>query len=191
MNQPCYFSTPAEEYLQTYQEILHTMIQGMENAALTNSISNNFITQMIPHHMAAIDMSENILRYTKNRDLQRIAQNIISEQTASIKNMRAVHTGCAALENTCSEVSQYQNCVSRIIYTMFSGMKNAYADDNISCDFLREMIPHHEGAVRMSENALRFPICPELFPILEAIISSQKKGIVQMQSLLRSLCTVS
>ncbi len=49
----------------------------MSNAKLTNSISHNFIVQMIPHHEAAIEMSENILKYTSNDSLQNIASNKI------------------------------------------------------------------------------------------------------------------
>ena len=52
---------------------------------------------------------------------------------------------------------------------------------------MREMIPHHKGAIRMSENALRFDICPELKPILCEIITSQQKGVSEMTQLLR--CT--
>lgn len=52
---------------------------------------------------------------------------------------------------------------------------------------MREMIPHHRGAVRMSENALRFCLCPELVPLLNEIIVSQKKGIKEMECLLKKL----
>ena len=61
----------------------------------------------------------------------------------------------------------------------------ACAGNRINADFMREMIPHHEGAVRMSENALCFPLCPELVPILSRIIVSQKKGVREMKRLLR------
>ena len=51
------------------------------------------------------------------------------------------------------------------------------------------MIPHHEGAVRMSENALRFSLCQELQPILTSITSTQKAGIQKMEHLLRCMRT--
>ena len=69
-------------------------------------------------------------------------------------------------------------------HTMFHEMDTACSDNNINANFIREMIPHHEGAVKMCENALRFCICPGLGPILEAIISSQTKGIQEMRRLL-------
>ena len=70
---------------------------------------------------------------------------------------------------------------------MFYEMRSARTDNNLNANFIREMIPHHRGAVRMSENALKHCLCPELVPILEAIIASQKKGIRQMQQLLRQM----
>ena len=66
-------------------------------------------------------------------------------------------------------------------------MSNARDTNRINCDFMWEMIPHHRGAVEMSKNALQFDICPQLKPILDAIITSQQKGIREMQHLLKCL----
>ncbi|MGE7921159.1 hypothetical protein ACQKM9_19790 [Viridibacillus sp. NPDC093762] len=53
-------SIVTKKYLRAYYKILDTMIKNMTNVTLTNSISDNFILQMIPHHRAAITMSKNI-----------------------------------------------------------------------------------------------------------------------------------
>lgn len=157
-------------YIKNYNDILDKMTDGMCNAELTDSISHNFITQMIPHHMAAIEMSENILKYTNNSELISIADGIIKEQTESIKNMQKIFGSCSDNLNSGNCVKKYQSEVCKIMKTMITGMKNARANNFINCDFIREMIPHHEGAVKMSENALKFKICTELVPILNAII---------------------
>lgn len=177
----------AAVYLEKYQSILAKMIQGMTEVELTDSISHNFIVQMIPHHRAAIEMSKNILNYTNCQCLQDIAETIISEQTKSIENMQKIELICTAVKNSDQNVTAYQCKVKRILQIMFSEMNCAYSDNCIDCDFLREMIPHHMGAVKMSKNALSFQICHELKPILEAIISSQEKGICQMQMLMRRM----
>lgn len=39
------------------------MIDGMTNARLTDSISPNFIVQMIPHHQGAICISKNASQF--------------------------------------------------------------------------------------------------------------------------------
>lgn len=74
-----------------------------------------------------------------------------------------------------------------ILDGMIHGIKSAQLSDSISLNFIAQMIPHHQGAVEMSENTLQYDICPELVPILEAIITSQKRGIRQMQQLLRCI----
>lgn len=176
-----------KNYVKEYKEILKRMICGMTNAKLTDSISHNFIVQMIPHHQAAIEMSNNILKYTENEKLISIAKNIISEQTKSIEDMQDIQDGCSCHINTCCKINAYQSKVSQIMKTMFSEMGRAYIDNYIDCDFMREMIPHHMGAIKMSKNALQYKICDELKPILDAIISSQEEGVCQMKNLLSEL----
>lgn len=187
MNSKTGLSSPAKRYLCAYEQILIDMMLGMSGAELTDSISGNFIVQMIPHHRAAIEMSENILNYTDNKEIQRIARGIISSQTKSIENMQAIACACDKQMNSRSELNRYQCRTNTIIQVMFSEMINAYSDGCINCDFLREMLPHHMGAVRMSKNTLEFDICSKLKPILTAIITSQEEGIRQMQSLLQRL----
>lgn len=175
------------EYLARYCEILGDMISGMAAAELTDSISHNFIVQMIPHHEAAIQMSENILRYTTLEPLQRIAQSIITMQTESIASMKAVLESCGQRNNTQRDLCLYRRRYQAITQTMFCQMKTAQATDQIDANFMREMIPHHQGAVKMSENALHYPLCPQLIPILKDIIATQAQGIGEMQ---RLLCTI-
>lgn len=187
MNSNHELSNAAKDYLAQFHCILDEMIQGMTEVELTDSISHNFIVQMIPHHQAAIEMSRNILKYTTNIPLQNIASQIITEQTKSIENMREILCSCGELRNSRRDVLLYQRRVNQIMHTMFIGMEHARATNQINCDFMWEMIPHHKGAVAMSENALQYKICPGLHPILEAIITSQERGIAQMQQLLRRL----
>ncbi len=178
-------SDVTKRYLSCFYKILDDMIVGMTNAELTDSISHNFIVQMIPHHMAAIEMSENILKYTTFLPLQNIAKNIICEQTKSIENMTEILPSCSCKKNGVQELCLYQEEVQKIEKSMFCRMRRAYTVNNINSDFIREMIPHHEGAVALCETTLRFSICPELVPILKAIIRSQTKGVYEMQHLLR------
>lgn len=185
MTNTCQLSNNTKAYVEQYHCILENMIQKMSGVKLTESISGSFITQMIPHHCAAIAMSENLLRYTTNIPLQNIAMNIIISQQKSIENMKAVYPECQCCMNEPEELSCYKQNIDYIIQNMFYEMKAASTDNNIDANFMREMIPHHKGAVYMSENALQFPICSSLVPLLDAIVTSQKEGIRKMQNLLR------
>lgn len=187
MSRQCELNDETREYLNKFYCILDNMIQGMTEVRLSDSISYNFMIQMIPHHRAAIEMSESILKYTNNQTLQTIAEGIITAQTESISDMERILCECKEITNgeRCLEV--YQCKIDKIMQKMFCRMDNARAANRIDCDFMWEMIPHHMGAVEMSETTLMFDICPELKPILEAIITSQKRGIMQMRQLLKCL----
>lgn len=180
---PC-FSDVTNRYLSRFQEILTEMIRGMDSAVPTESISQTFIVQMIPHHMGAIEMSRSLLKYTTCIPLQDIAKRIIAEQTKSIEDMKAALVPCQKVCDSGQDLLSYLENYTIITNIMFRDMKEARPSNNINVSFMREMIPHHMGAVRMSENALSYPICPELKPILQAIIASQEKGIRQMEYLL-------
>lgn len=173
-----------EAYLRNYRRILERMIAGMTQAELGKSISANFIVQMIPHHRGAIEMSENLLKNSCFPPLIQIAQNIIRTQEQSIAQMERILCSCGRQTNCPDEVCRYQDKMDCIMQTMFDGMRNARVGNNINADFMREMIPHHEGAVRMAKATLKYDICEALVPILDAIIREQEEGIRKMERLL-------
>lgn len=187
MDRQCMLNMNVQNYIREFYCILDQMIEGMTSAPLTNSISRNFIAQMIPHHRAAIEMSCNILRYTRNTRLQEIAFQIIQEQTKSIENMQEIECICRNCINCNQDLCSYQNTMDEIMQVMFTRMDHARCSNNIGANFIREMIPHHEGAIEMSNTILQYEICPQLKPILEAIITSQERGVSQMKELLQCL----
>ena len=187
MTNTCPLSNNTTVYVEQFQCTLKEMTSQMNSVVVTESISASFIRQMIPHHRAAIAMSESLLRFTTNIELQDIALNIISSQEKSIENMTAVYSRCQSCVNYPREAYYYKRGNEPILNNMFREMQSACTDNNIDTNFIREMIPHHRGAVLMSENALRFRLCPELVPLLDAIIVTQKEGIQQMQQLLCQL----
>lgn len=54
----------------------------------TGDVDVDFAAMMIPHHQGAIDMALAELRYGKNEQLRRIAQEIVVEQQQEIIAMR-------------------------------------------------------------------------------------------------------
>lgn len=182
MNHPV--SETTRRYLNRYALILRELTAGMEGAELTDSISHNFIVQMIPHHRAAVEMARNVLKYIQSPALRSIAKGIISGQTRSIAALEAALPDCSQLQNTSDERARYQARNDAIMAEMFQQMQNAPKTNRIAEDFLLEMIPHHEGAIEMAENALQYPICDRLKPLLESIVSDQRQGVQQMRALL-------
>ena len=63
------------------------MMAGM-NVRPSGDVDRDFTEMMIPHHQGAIDMAEAELRYGRNEQLKRIAQEIIVDQQQEIAAMR-------------------------------------------------------------------------------------------------------
>lgn len=187
MKNTCLLSEDSKTYLCCFYQILDEMIQGMTTVGLTQSISHNFIVQMIPHRRAAIRMSTNILRFTENSSLRRIAQRIIDQQTQGIGQMEEALSACTQLTNPQVDLRLYQRRMDLIYRGMYAQMGSAPENNRLGSVFMREMIPHHQGAIRMAENALKYDVCTELVPILRAIVAQQRQGVNQMRALLRRM----
>lgn len=74
-------------FLAENQAAMDKMMAGM---AITPSgdADEDFAAMMIPHHQGAIDMALAELRYGRNEQLRRIAQEIIVDQMQEIAAMR-------------------------------------------------------------------------------------------------------
>lgn len=171
------------KYLNRFNQILLEMSHKMLNANITNSITINFIENMIPHHQAAIYMCENLLEYTDYQPLQEIAHNIINMQTRGIEQMREIGMTTYGYVNSRRDVRYYEKRFFCITNRMICRMKNSLRSNNINLNFVSEMIPHHEGAIEMCENLLRFNIDPRLVEVAKNIIQKQSQGVRELEKI--------
>jgi Domain of unknown function (DUF305) len=74
-------------FLAENSAAMDRMMSGM-TVKPTGDVDADFSATMIPHHQGAIDMALAELRYGKNEQLRRIAQEIIVDQQQEIAAMR-------------------------------------------------------------------------------------------------------
>jgi len=79
--------SPQAAFAAENQAAMDRMMAAMEIPA-SGDIDRDFAAMMIPHHQGAIDMAQAQLRYGRNEQLRRIAQEIIVEQQQEIAAMR-------------------------------------------------------------------------------------------------------
>jgi uncharacterized protein (DUF305 family) len=81
-------ATPDEgAFLAENEAAMARMMSAME-AKPTGDIDRDFVAMMVPHHQGGIDMAVLELRYGKNEQLRRLAQEIIVSQTQEIAAMK-------------------------------------------------------------------------------------------------------
>jgi uncharacterized protein (DUF305 family) len=79
---------PAEApFLAENGAAMARMMAGMEIKP-SGDIDRDFVAMMVPHHQAAMDMAQAELRYGRNEQLRRLAQEIVVEQQQQIAAMR-------------------------------------------------------------------------------------------------------
>ena len=54
----------------------------------TGDVDSDFVAMMVPHHQGAIDMAIAVLRYGRNAQIRRLAQEIIVTQQQEVAAMR-------------------------------------------------------------------------------------------------------
>jgi hypothetical protein len=84
---PAALSADESAFLKENEAAMAKMMDGMA-AKPTGDVDRDFVAMMNPHHQGAIDMAVIELRYGKNEQLRRIAQEIIVDQMQEIAAMK-------------------------------------------------------------------------------------------------------
>lgn len=77
----------AADIIEAYRASMMTMMGSMHSQRDAD-INTRFVTGMIPHHQAAIEMAEVVLEYSDDARLRNMAEAVVREQNREISEMR-------------------------------------------------------------------------------------------------------
>ena len=177
-------SDEAKSYLCCYYQILDGMIQGVSAARLTQSISQNYIVQLLPQHRAAVRLCRNLLEASNDGAVRRLAQRIAAQASQAIERLEAELPNAAQLTSPQMDLRLCQRRMDLIFREMYAQMGATPESNRLDALFLRQMIPQRQGAIRAARNALRYEVSTGLAPVLRSVIDTRSRETGQMRALL-------
>lgn len=173
-------------YLTEQDSIMMTMMEDMIIRERSGSAAVDFLKGMIPHHEAAIKMSESYLNYEgESEELKTLARDIIAAQKDEIKQMNEMITEYEknGHKDDAAEDAYLEKYSEMFSDDSMSHHINPSDVDNIDQAFAEGMIMHHQMAVDMARDILDYTDQKEVRELAQNIIDLQEKEIAQMEQL--------
>lgn len=159
---------------------------GMMGGGVVDSdapFDQRFLDQMIVHHQGAVLSAQMMIADSARPELRDLAQRIIAGQQREIDQMRqwqqewygATSGGPAGMMGG----MMGGGMMSRDQMRQMMG-----ASANLDGMFLQMMIPHHQAAIAMAEQALAQAEHAEIKTLAQGIITTQRAEIEEMQGYL-------
>ncbi|MEH1987882.1 DUF305 domain-containing protein [Nostoc sp.] len=162
----------------------HSM--GMDLGPADANFDLRFIDAMIPHHQGAVEMANVAQVKSKRPEIKKLADNIIKSQNQEITQMKQWRQAWypkagdkPMAYNT--QMGHMMEMSSDQMKTMMMSQDLGAADAEFDLRFINAMIPHHEGAVTMGQDALSKSKRPEIQKLAQEIVKAQEIEIKEMQ----------
>ena len=162
----------------------HSM--AMDLGAADANYDLRFIDGMMMHHKGAVAMAKEALEKSQRPEIKQLANNIIEAQNKEIAQMKQWRT--AWYPKASQQPVAYGGANKSVMpmsakqhESMMMSQDLGAADDKFDLRFLNAMIPHHECAIVMANDAISKSIRPEIKQLNQDILTSQQAEITQMK----------
>lgn len=166
---------------------------GNDSAATSaNAVDRAFVAQMIPHHELAVQMAQEAQRLGEHAQVKALAGSIISSQRGEITTMSAIardikvtpaQPAMSGMGHEDTAMADDARALGLTMDQMGMSMDMAALTKAKPFDrmFLTDMIPHHQGAIRMARAELARGRNAGLIKLARQIITAQDKEIASMR----------
>lgn len=148
-------------------------------AAASAPFDLQFIDTMIVHHQGAIDMAKPCAANAQHDEIKTLCSNIASSQQKEIDEMKMWREKWFAGASTAMnmEMAGMSDSMKGMDMKKLESLKG----NDFDVEFIRQMTPHHEGAVAMAKEALQRSTKDEIKTLAANIIKTQDAEIKQMK----------
>ncbi|CAA9492504.1 MAG: hypothetical protein AVDCRST_MAG17-858 [uncultured Solirubrobacterales bacterium] len=142
-----------------------------------------FLQSMVPHHRSAVDMAEVAETEAQTEFVKNLASEITRTQTEEIGQMGQIHRRMfdAPLKPDMGAHMALGLSAQQAGMNHMDGANTIRGKKPFDRAFVDEMIPHHQGAMRMAEAVLAKTDDPRLRSLGEGIIAAQRKEVGEMK----------
>ncbi|MBA3350827.1 MAG: DUF305 domain-containing protein [Blastocatellia bacterium] len=139
-----------------------------------------FLDTMIAHHRGAVEMSILADSRARSPEVKELAANIIDEQEREIAKMSEWRESW--FEGKQPAMNMEFPGMSRGMGGMDMKKLESLSGNEFDLEFIRQMIPHHEGAIEMAKSIQEQDGRPDVKVLATDIITAQETEIKQMKA---------
>ena len=161
------------------------MMGGQAEVDPNQPFDQRFLDQMIMHHQQGVMMTQHMVAESDRPELRDLAERIITAQQREIEQLRQWRSDWyAGAAGAPEETMLNQLASSAMSRDQMRGMMGTAVDFDRM--FLTMMIPHHQDAITMAEQARTAAQHPEIGTLAETIVTTQRAEIEEMQRYLHA-----
>lgn len=138
-----------------------------------------FLDSMIAHHKGAIEMAALADTRAQRAEIKELAANIINDQEREIAKMSKLRERW--FEGKAEAVNMDFPGMSQSMKGMDMKKLERLRGHDFDLEFIRQMIPHHEGAIEMAKAIRSGDSYAELKELADDVITAQQAEIDQMR----------
>lgn len=168
-------------HVKAHMDSMATMHDDMTQGVQAKNADVGFAKGMIPHHQGAIEMAKIELQYGQDSEMKALAQKIIDAQQDEIDFMQQWLNKNEAKLPTASNADKITQAHKANMMKNHDAMMQGIMATDPDVAFVKGMIPHHQGAIDMSDVELKYGKDPAMRQLAEQIKQAQSPEIKQMQ----------
>jgi len=172
-------NNPADPHAgMDHSKMDHSAMKSSPDAAKAD-YDLQFIDTMIVHHQGAVDMAKMLPEKAEHSEIKKLGIVIIAAQEREIGDMKAWREKWFAGKPPA--INMELSGMTASMVGMDMKKLGSLSGNAFDLEFIKQMIPHHEGAIAMAQEALKRSQKDEVKTLAKSIINEQQGEIDEIK----------